>query len=131
MKQTHTPINLDLKKEESLTIEWSDGRCSSYPIAYLRRMSPSADMRELRKAMASNPLTILPDSLGSSGVLSATGAEMVGNYALRISFSDGHDTGIYTWDYLREIDPATRDGGLTPSDQGPSHSNPLGLGPKQ
>jgi DUF971 family protein len=32
-------------------------------------------------------------------------AEMVGNYALRIRFSDGHDTGIYTWSYLREIDP--------------------------
>jgi DUF971 family protein len=131
MKQTHTPSNLDLKKDLALTIEWEDGTQSVYPIAYLRKMSPSADMRELRKQMASNPLTILPDSMGSSGVIAATGAEMVGNYAIKIAFSDGHDTGIYTWDYLREIDPATQDsnqrGGLTKSDQGPSHSNPLGL----
>lgn len=131
MKQTHTPTNLDLKKDLELTIQWSDGRSSIYPIAYLRKMSPSADMRELRKSIANNPLTILPDSkgtLGSSGTLAATGAEMVGNYAIKIAFSDGHDTGIYTWDYLREIDPATRADGLTKSDQGPSHSNPLGLG---
>ncbi|PCI07588.1 hypothetical protein COB72_10005 [bacterium] len=127
MKQTHTPTNLDLKKDHALTIEWDDGNTSVYPIAYLRKMSPSADMRELRKSMANNPLTILPDSMGSSGTITATGAEMVGNYAIKIAFSDGHDTGIYTWDYLREIDPANQTGGLTKSDQGPSHSNPLGL----
>lgn len=129
MKQTHTPMNLDLKKDQALTITWDDGLISVYPIAHLRRMSPSADMRELRKSMAKNPLTILPDSMGSSGRLTATGAEMIGNYAIKIAFSDGHDTGIYTWDYLREIDPARQSDGLTKSDQGPSHNNPLGLGP--
>ena len=131
MKQTHTPANLDLKKDEALTIDWDDGSRSVYPIGHLRRLSPSADMRELRKSMAKNPLTILPDSMGSSGPIVATGAEMVGNYAIKIAFSDGHDTGIYTWDYLHEIDPATMSNGLTKSDQGPSHSNPLGLGPTQ
>ncbi len=122
-------MNLDLKKDQALTITWDDGSISVYPIAHLRRMSPSADMRELRKSMAKNPLTILPDSMGSSGALTATGAEMIGNYAIKIAFSDGHDTGIYTWDYLREIDPARQSDGLTKSDQGPSHNNPLGLGP--
>lgn len=122
-------MNLDLKKDQALTITWDDGSISVYPIAHLRRMSPSADMRELRKSMAKNPLTILPDSMGSSGTLTATGAEMIGNYAIKIAFSDGHDTGIYTWDYLREIDPARQSDGLTKSDQGPSHNNPLGLGP--
>lgn len=122
-------MNLDLKKDQALTITWDDGSISVYPIAHLRRMSPSADMRELRKSMAKNPLTILPDSMGSSGTLTATGAEMIGNYAIKIVFSDGHDTGIYTWDYLREIDPARQSDGLTKSDQGPSHNNPLGLGP--
>jgi DUF971 family protein len=34
---------------------------------------------------------------------------MVGNYAVKISFSDGHDTGIYSWQYLREIDPDAPD----------------------
>lgn len=122
------PASIDLKKEESLSIEWSDGSRSVYPIAYLRKMSPSAEMRELRKEMNTNPLTILPGSMGSGGTVMATGAELVGNYAIRIEFSDGHKTGLYTWDYLREIDPAAVSGeGLTQSDRGPKHNNPLGL----
>ncbi|MBL4590480.1 MAG: DUF971 domain-containing protein [Phycisphaerales bacterium] len=126
-EQSNTPTNIDLKKDESLTIDWADGTRSVFPIAYLRKMSPSAEMRELRKEMNTNPLTILPDGMGSSSTIAATGAESVGNYAIKVLFSDGHDTGLYTWSYLREIDPANQDGGMTKSDQGPSHNNPLGL----
>ena len=43
------PRNLDLKKDSGLTVEWADGSRVFYPIAYLRRMSPSAAARELRK----------------------------------------------------------------------------------
>ncbi len=127
MSDAPAPEHLDLKKDTGLTIRWDDGRESFYPIAYLRRMSPSAEMRELRKSMKTNPLTILPKGAGSSDVR-AINAEMVGNYAIRITFSDGHSTGIYTWSYLREIDPdhASADG-LTESDRGPRHDNPLGL----
>jgi DUF971 family protein len=42
--------------------------------------------------------------------LTALDAELVGNYAIRIRFSDGHSTGIYSWRYLRSIDPAAQDG---------------------
>lgn len=113
------PVKLDLKKDRGLTIEWSDGTTSSYPIAYLRRMSPSADARQLRQEQSRNPLTVLPASAARSAgaPLVAEGAEMVGNYAIRIRFSDGHDTGIYSWAYLREIDPANqgrRGGGPQP-----------------
>jgi DUF971 family protein len=58
----------------------------------------------LRQEMARNPLTVLP-SRGSSGPLTALSAELVGNYAIRVRFSDGHETGIYSWTYLRTIDP--------------------------
>lgn len=122
-----TPEHLDLKKDTGLTIRWGDGVESFYPIAYLRKMSPSAEMRELRKQMDVNPLTILPEGMGSGDAVVAEGAEMVGNYAIKISFSDGHATGLYSWTYLREIDPENTKDGLTESDQGPSHSNPLGL----
>jgi DUF971 family protein len=98
------PVRLDLKKDRALTVHWPDGRESVYPIAFLRKMSPSADARQLRDEMAKNPLTVLPASLGTGGPITATGAELVGNYAIKIIFSDGHDTGIYSWDYLREID---------------------------
>lgn len=102
---TERPRHLDLKKDVGLTITWADGSTSFYPIDYLRKMSPSADMRELRESMAANPLTVLPDFAASDEPITADGAELVGHYAMRIRFSDGHDTGIYSWDYLRQIDP--------------------------
>lgn len=103
------PRNLDLKKDVGLTIEWDDDSTTFFPIDYLRKMSPSAEARKLREDLAKNPLTVLPSSPkrgGSSDApLRAVAAELVGNYAIRIRFSDGHDTGIYSWQYLREIDP--------------------------
>ncbi len=112
------PTRLDLKKDRGLTVEWPDGTTSYYSVAYLRKMSPSADQRELRKQMERNPLTVLPSrpAAGAGAPLTAESAELVGNYALRIRFSDGHDTGIYSWQYLREIDP----GNARTPDQGPS-----------
>lgn len=87
-----------------------DGRRSFYPVVLLRKMSPSAEMKQLREEMARNPLTVLPSSATASGPLTAEKAEFVGNYAIRIQFSDGHSTGIFSWDYLREIDPDAPDG---------------------
>ncbi|RNC80914.1 MAG: DUF971 domain-containing protein [Phycisphaera sp.] len=103
-----TPQEIDLKKDKGLTVQWHDGSVSYYSIAYLRRMSPSADMRQLRDEMKKNPLTVLPAGSGSNEPVVARGAELVGNYAIRIRFSDGHDTGIYSWAYLRSIDPANK-----------------------
>ncbi len=124
-----TPTRIDLKKDRGLTVEWADGTGSYYTIEYLRRMSPSADARELRRHMDINPLTVLPSGGGGGGgALTATDAELVGNYAIRISFSDGHSTGLYTWAYLREIDPAEGERTRAPGDEGPGHDNPLGLG---
>ncbi len=99
------PVRLDLDRERGLTVEWDDGVVSFYPVAHLRRLSPSAEQRELRKEMQRNPLTVLP-AARTTGPLRAESAELVGNYAVRIVFSDGHHTGIYSWKYLREIDPA-------------------------
>ena len=111
------PKAIDLKKDRGLTLQWADGSSSYYSIPYLRKMSPSAEMRGLREEMARNPLTVLPANFGNArGPLTATGAELVGNYAIKITFSDGHDAGIYSWDYLRSIDPA---------DQPPPLSKPL------
>ena len=73
-------------------------------MAHLRRASPSADAKALREEMARNPLTVLPAGR-ATGPLSAVDAELVGNYAIRIRFSDGHSTGIFSWSYLRSIDP--------------------------
>jgi DUF971 family protein len=107
-----TPLHLDLKKDRGLTVQWPDGTTSHYPIAYLRRMSPSAEAKMLREELARNPLTVLPSS-AAQGPLTANGVELVGNYAIRVRFSDGHDTGIYSWRYLREIDPQQAEAGTS------------------
>jgi DUF971 family protein len=97
------PNHLDLDGARGLTLVWNDGVSDFLPVAFLRRHSPSADQRELRAAMARNPLTVLPSTPASAGPLRAENIELVGHYAVRIRFSDGHDTGIYTWRYLREL----------------------------
>jgi DUF971 family protein len=104
-----SPAHLDLQRDRGLTVRWSDGRESFFPVAYLRRMSPSAESRELRKSLAANPLTVLPAAPAGDQPLTAEDLELVGHYAVRIRFSDGHDTGLYTWAYLREIDPDRED----------------------
>jgi DUF971 family protein len=108
------PRHLDLKKDRGLSVEWADGMVSYYSIPYLRKMSPSAEQRQLREEMEKNPLTVLPSSMSGSGELRAESAELVGNYALRIVFSDGHRTGLFSWDYLRRIDPQLGDPGDAP-----------------
>lgn len=104
------PRHIMVRKETGLTVEWTDGQALTYSVAFLRRMSPSAESRQLREEMTRNPLTVLP-SRGRSpgGPLTILDAELVGNYAIRLRFSDGHDTGIYSWAYLRGLDPGSAD----------------------
>lgn len=99
------PKHLDLDRTKGLTVQWRDGTESFYPVDHLRRYSPSAEARELREELERNPLAVLPTHSASDGPLEAVDAELVGSYAVRIRFSDGHDTGLYTWNYLRSIDP--------------------------
>lgn len=95
------PKHLDVKREKGITIQWHDGSQKFYSVILLRKQSPSAEARQLREEMANNPLTVLPASaISSDGPLSIVNVEPVGHYALRIIFSDGHDTGLYSWVYL-------------------------------
>ncbi len=97
------PRHLHLERSRGLTVEWEDGTSSFLPLPYLRRMSPSAEARAMREALASNPLAVLPPGGVSAEELRAVDLELVGHYAVRIRFSDGHDTGLYSWRYLREL----------------------------
>ena len=96
------PLHIDVDRDRGVTLSWDDGSAAFLAAAVLRRESPSADARELRAEMARNPFTVLPAS-GASGPLRIDAVEPVGHYALRIRFSDGHDTGIYTWKYLHAL----------------------------
>lgn len=86
-----------------VAIVWDDGRESYLPFDYLRAASPSAETR--------GEQDIFGHRYGGGGgkdysQVEVLGWEQVGNYALRFDFSDGHRTGLYSFDYLRQIDEA-------------------------
>ena len=90
------PVEIRLKAAEKLLeIDFDDGRTFTYPAEFLRVESPSAEV------MGHGP--------GQKRIVAGRRhvgiMELVpeGNYAIRIVFDDLHDTGIYSWRYLREI----------------------------
>ncbi|MFE8072869.1 DUF971 domain-containing protein [Marinobacteraceae bacterium S3BR75-40.1] len=94
-KQT-TPSDIKLRrKSRLLALTYPDGETLELPFELLRVYSPSAEVRGHGIGNA-----IL--QTGKRNV-TVTDLEPVGNYALRIIFSDGHDSGIYTWDYLQDL----------------------------
>ena len=113
MTPTTTPLKLDLKKDKQLDIDWQDGRHCTYPLTLLRAMCPCAQCRLQREqrdphSIMDQPrkkttLTILPGNYAEP--VTVKDAELIGNYAMKIEWSDGHDSGIYSFDYLRSICP--------------------------
>jgi DUF971 family protein len=101
-----TPLKLNLKRDEKLEIVWQDGRVSTYTLDYLRALCPCAQCRTVREGAQvkkKTSLSILPGNY--SEPLKVVSAAKVGNYAIQIEWSDQHESGIYSYDYLREIDP--------------------------
>ncbi|MEO0414118.1 MAG: DUF971 domain-containing protein [Verrucomicrobiota bacterium] len=84
-----------------VAIRWADGAESYYEMAKLRALSPSAETQGERDLLG-NDITSNQLDKDFSGV-SVTGWVPVGGYGIQFSFSDGHKTGIYTFEYLREI----------------------------
>lgn len=83
------------QKSRVLEISFNNGEVFKLPYEYLRVFSPSAEVRGHGKGQE-----VLQTNKKSVGV---DNIEIVGNYALKIIFDDGHDTGLYTWDYLFEL----------------------------
>lgn len=112
------PIPIDVRKKpigvkvhvstgEGVEITWSDGHTSRYDFSYLRDHCPCAlcnDERAKKEKFgaATRSTAVLPMFKARAKAKSATA---VGNYAIQIEFTDGHATGIFSFDHLREICP--------------------------
>src|ERR1700674_695751 len=113
------PIPIDPRKKASnvkihvstgagVDITWTDGHQSHYDFAYLREECPCATCNDERgkkqafAAVAPSSSAVLPMVKAKPRAQSAT---VMGNYAVQIRFSDGHSTGIYSYDQLRSICP--------------------------
>ena len=102
--EEHRPVDMTVDKTaRELRIEWADGVRSVYGFDYLAAMCPCANCREKRAEMEKNPLHVLADNYGPAEFGDAS---MVGRYALNFTWVAGCASGIYSFDYLRDIDPA-------------------------
>ena len=95
------PVRIALKKSTSLDIEWSDGLSSHFELRFLRRMCPCAGCQGERDLLGRTILPVVRTTY--DGPITAINAELVGNYALRMVWSDQHSTGIYSYTYLRSL----------------------------
>ena len=82
--------------QKSLSITFDDGAAFTLPYKTLRLESPSAEVQGHGSGPKPPPPVISDD-------LSVDKADPVGRYAVRIFFSDGHSSGLFTWAYLREL----------------------------
>jgi DUF971 family protein len=98
------PTELHREGEAELRIQWNDGQQRQYAVGELRRECPCATCREKRAADQQQPATELPVLSAREAVpLRIDAMKPVGNYAYRIEFSDGHNTGLYTFELLRSL----------------------------
>ena len=95
MSLNASPKKIEKVEEEALRILWEDGHRSEFPFRLLRQHCPCALCRDEHTGRR----LLEPDSVPMD--LKGTRAELVGNYALTVLFSDGHSTGIYSFEYLR------------------------------
>jgi DUF971 family protein len=95
---TTTPIPTEIKLHQQsrvLEVAFNDGRSFRLPYEFLRVYSPSAEVRG--HGPGQEVLQVGKREIAIKEV------EAVGHYAIRPTFSDGHDTGIYSWDYLYDL----------------------------
>jgi DUF971 family protein len=89
----HWPTEIRFERETRvLHVTFDDGQHFAFPAEFLRVMSPSAEVQGHTPSQR--------QTVHGRRHVGITGIEQVGNYAIRITFDDLHDTGIYSWSYL-------------------------------
>src|SRR3954471_3850145 len=95
-KNTPRPTEIDLHQQSKVfDIVFDDGARFSMPCEYLRVFSPSAEVRG--HGPGQEVLQVGKRNVNINAI------EPIGMYAVKLVFSDGHDTGIYSWDYLYDL----------------------------
>jgi DUF971 family protein len=102
------PEHIAISKSKGIKIDWKDDHHSEYGLNYLRDRCPCATCTGAHGTPPRQPGA--DDATGGpfpmfKPRIKMLGVEPVGNYAIRIEWSDGHSTGIYSYDHLRHICP--------------------------
>ncbi len=102
MTNTPRPTNVTADRERRvLTIQWNDGRECSYSFAGLRAVCPCV-LCQGGHANMGRPADKLLLQKSQNDALNLDAATAVGSYAIQFAWNDGHDSGIFTWNYLYE-----------------------------
>ena len=101
----HKPAAISEFSDTALLILWDDGHESIYLFEDLRQECPCATCRQLRKTSKSGKLPFKKTIplRAKSAAIKPLSIEPVGQYAYKFIWNDRHDTGIYTYDFLREL----------------------------
>src|SRR5581483_7318306 len=97
------PLRLSKEGDDRLIIEWNDGHRGSYTWKHLRSNCPCASCREERDKTPDPFRIIKPSEVAPHAPLAPTSVDPVGRYAYKITWNDGHDTGIFTLEHLRSL----------------------------
>jgi DUF971 family protein len=104
-----TPLKVRVKKTEGTGVEsdWHDGHKSSWTFAWLRNACPCATCHEEREQDGRQPGVAKPKPKSLLVMYEPPVRPLevlpVGKYAVKFKWSDGHESGIYSWDYLRRV----------------------------
>jgi DUF971 family protein len=102
-------VKVNLTAGTGIEIEWKDGHRSSYTFPYLRDACPCAMCNDEREKSGREPGDSPRPAPGALPMFKAAAkpvsAEPVGKYAIKFTWNDSHDLGIYSWQFLREHCP--------------------------
>jgi DUF971 family protein len=104
MTQVTDPEHIAISKSKGIKIDWKDGHHSEYGLHYLRDKCPCATCTGAHGTPPRQPEAATPFQMYKP-TLKILRVEPIGNYAIRINWSDGHGTGLYSWEHFRSICP--------------------------
>ena len=101
------PKQIKIKDKTNLSITWQDDKVTIIPLKYLRDECPCASCKGetilLRTYRPPKPTVF------SENMYKISNINIVGGYAIQITWKDGHDTGIYSWEYLKTLEDGMED----------------------
>jgi DUF971 family protein len=96
------PKQIKIKEKENLLIKWDDDSETMLSLKYMRDECPCAGCKGetilLRTYRPPKPRILSPDMYKVKSI------NVVGGYAIQIAWKDGHETGIYSWEYIRQLE---------------------------
>lgn len=106
MSAEATPTAIERLAADHIRIVWSDGEQREYRARELREACPCATCREKKQASPTPPTQLTVLSAAEAQPVAIEGMRPVGGYAYNVAFTDGHSSGVYTFERLRGLGTA-------------------------